>query len=102
MLYFNIFSAYIIIIFGVTVVNEDRQAEKTKVGVQIVARRWQGKVAAQPSFLSDVSAGTNSNNNNDNYMRTPRHFFLSRFLDTGLAPSILIFTLSFYINFYLN
>ena len=57
--------------------------EKTKEGVQIVAR-WQGKAAAHLSFLSDAWAGTNSNNKNDNYMRTPRHFFLSRFLDTGL------------------
>ena len=36
--------------FGVTVVNEDRQAEKTKVGLQIVVKRWQEKVAAHPSF----------------------------------------------------
>ena len=73
----------ITIIFGLTVVNEDRQAGK-KVGVQIVARIWQEKAATQPSFLSNASAGTNSNNNNDHFMRTPRHFFLSRFLDTGL------------------
>ena len=66
----NIFLAYITIIFGLTVVTEDRQTGKIKVGVQIVARRWQGKAAAHPSFLSDASAGTNSNNNNDNYMRT--------------------------------
>ena len=65
------------IIFGVTVVNEDKQAGKTKEGVQIVARIWQEKAAAQPPpFLSDASAGTNSNNNNNHFMRTPRHFFL--------------------------
>ena len=58
--------------------------EKTKVGVQIVAKIWQEKAAAQPSFLSDASPGTNSNNNNNHFMRTPRHFFLSRFLDTRL------------------
>ena len=34
------------IIFGVTVVNEDKQAGKTKEGVQIVARIWQEKAAA--------------------------------------------------------
>ena len=78
---------YKAIVFGVTVVNEDRQAGKIKIGVQIVARRWQGKAAAHPSFLSNVSAGTNSNNNNDNYMRTRRHLFLSRFLDTRLPLS---------------
>ena len=55
-----------------------------KVGVQIVARRWQGKAAAHPSFLSDASAGTDSNNNNDNYMRTRRQLFHLRFLDTVL------------------
>ena len=49
----------------VTLFNEDRQAGKTKVGVQIVARIWQEKEAAHPSFLSDASAGTYSNNNND-------------------------------------
>ena len=27
--------------------------EKTKVGVQIVEKRWQEKAAAHPSFLSD-------------------------------------------------
>ena len=80
----NIFQAYITIIFGVTVINEDRQAGKTMVGVQIVARIWQEKAAAQPSFLGDASAGINSNNNNDHFMRTPGHFFLARFLDTGL------------------
>ena len=70
-----------------TVVNEDRQAGKIKEGVKIVARRWQGKAAPHSSLLSDASAGTNSNNNDDNYMRTGRHPFLSRFLDTGLhAP----------------
>ena len=58
----------------VTVVNEDRQAGKTKVGVQIVARIWQEKAAAQPSLIRDASAGTNSNNNN-HFMTTPRHFF---------------------------
>ena len=26
-----------------------------KVGGQIVARRWQGKAAAHPSFLSDMT-----------------------------------------------
>ena len=62
----NIFYAYITIIFGLTVVNADRQTEKIKVGVQIVARRWLGKAAASPSFLCDASAGTNSYNNNDN------------------------------------
>ena len=46
----------------VTVVNEDRQAGKTKVGVQIVVKRWLGKAAAHPSFLSDTQAGTNSEN----------------------------------------
>ena len=66
------------------IINEDRQAGKTKVGVQIVARIWQEKAAVQPPILSDASAGTNSNNNNDHFMRTPRHFFLLRFLDTGL------------------
>ena len=60
-------------------VNEDRQAGIIKV----VCKLWQGKAAAQPSFFNDASSGTNSNNNNDNYMRTPRHF-LSHFLDTGL------------------
>ena len=40
------------IIFGVTVVNEDRQAGKTKVGVQIVARIWQEKAATHSSCLS--------------------------------------------------
>ena len=54
--------------------NIDKQ-EKTKVGVQIVARRWQGKAAAQPSFLSNASGGTNSNNEKNIFMRTPRHFF---------------------------
>ena len=37
--------------------------------------------------LGGTLAGTNSNNNNNNnnhFMRTPRHFFLSRFLETGL------------------
>ena len=38
----------------VTVVNADRQAEKIKVGVQIVARIWLGRAAAYPSFLSDA------------------------------------------------
>ena len=70
--------------------NIDKQ-EKTKVGVQIVARRWQGKAAAQPSFLSNASGGTNSNNEKDIYMRTPRHFFLA--LSGYWTPSILIFTL---------
>ena len=83
---YNDVSQYILIICNnhiwVTVINEDRQTGKTKVGVQIVARIWQEKTTAQPSFLSDVSAGTNSNNNNDHFMRTPRQFFLSRFLDT--------------------
>ena len=58
--------------------------EKTKVGVQIVVKRWQEKAAAHPSFLSDAQAGTNSKNNNDNFMRKSRQYFLSRFLDTGL------------------
>ncbi len=53
----NIFQAYITIIFGVTVVNEDRQAGKTKVGVQIVVKRWQEKAAAHPSFLRVNSHG---------------------------------------------
>ena len=77
---------------SLTVVNEDRQARKTKVGVQIVARIWQEKVAVQPSFLSDASAGTNSNNNNDHFMKTPRHFFLG--FSGYRTPSILIFNLS--------
>ena len=42
------------IIFGVTVVNEDRQAGKAKVGVQIVVKRWQEKAAAHPSFFNDA------------------------------------------------
>ena len=62
----NIFKAYITIIFGVTVVNEDRQAGKIKVGVEIVARRWQEMAAAHPSFLNEASACTYSSNNNDN------------------------------------
>ena len=73
--------------FGVTVVNADRQAGKINVCVQIVARSWQGKAAAHPSFLKDASAGTNLNNNNDNFMRTGRHLLLLRFLDTGLPLS---------------
>ena len=64
--------SYITIIFGVTVVNEDRTSGKTKVGVQIVVKRWQEKAAAHPSFLSDAQAGINSKNNNDNFMRKSR------------------------------
>ena len=32
----------------------------------------------------DAQAGTNSKNNNNNFMRKSRQYFLSRFLDTGL------------------
>ena len=53
------------------------------VGVQIVVKRWQEKAAAHPSFLSDAQAGTDSKNNNDNFMRKSRQYFFSRFLDTG-------------------
>ena len=35
------------------------KAVKTKVGVQIVVKRWLGKAAAHPFFLSDAQAGTN-------------------------------------------
>ena len=52
--------------------------------MQIVVKRWQEKAAAHPSFLSDAQAGTNSKNNNDNFMRKSHQYFLSRFLDTGL------------------
>ena len=41
------------IIFGVIVVNENRQAEKNR-SVQIVVKRWQEKEATHPSFLSDA------------------------------------------------
>ena len=51
--------------------------------MQIVARRLQDEAAAHPSFLCDALAGTNSNKNNDNYMRNRRRLFLLRFLDTG-------------------
>ena len=51
----HILSIYNNHIWGrLTVVNADRQAEKIKVGVQIVARIWLGKAAAHPSFLNDA------------------------------------------------
>ena len=89
--------SYITIIFGVTVVNEARQAGKTKVGVQIVARIWQENAAAHPFFLSYASAGTNSNNNDDHFMRKTRHFFSPAFSGYRTS-SILIFTLRCHIG----